>query len=170
LQRCMLLESIVEQMARLPVPALLHTVCSAASWLNGWAFTFHGLRRWPRTGARWTSWCTHWPTAPRWARLAHGCMLRMAWSGRCCMHSRRTAGSARLTLCLVPVKPTRPLRCIRAQATLPVPVHSPLRPSLSTFHPLQVQKSLLETSRRGYLAAMSASSYSFVSLMQVRFQ
>ena len=67
LQRCMLLESIVEQMARLPVPALLHTVCSAASWLNGWAFTFHGLRRWPRTGARWTSWCTPWPTAPRCA-------------------------------------------------------------------------------------------------------
>ncbi|KAI7843055.1 hypothetical protein COHA_003229 [Chlorella ohadii] len=30
----------------------------------------------------------------------------------------------------------------------------------------EVQKSLLETSRRGYLAAMSASSYSFVSLMQ----
>ena len=31
----------------------------------------------------------------------------------------------------------------------------------------EVQKPLLETSRRGYLAAMSASSYSFVSLMQV---
>lgn len=32
----------------------------------------------------------------------------------------------------------------------------------------EVQKALLETSRRGYLAAMSASSYSFVSMMQVR--
>lgn len=32
----------------------------------------------------------------------------------------------------------------------------------------EVQKALLETSRRGYLAAMSASSYSFVSLLQVR--
>lgn len=32
----------------------------------------------------------------------------------------------------------------------------------------EVQKPLLETSRRGYLAAMSASSYSFVSLLQVR--
>jgi hypothetical protein len=31
----------------------------------------------------------------------------------------------------------------------------------------EVQKPLLETSRRGYLAAMSASSYSFVSLLQV---
>ena len=31
----------------------------------------------------------------------------------------------------------------------------------------EVQKPLLETSRRGYLAAMSASSYSFVSMMQV---
>lgn len=30
----------------------------------------------------------------------------------------------------------------------------------------EVQKPLLETSRRGYLAAMSASSYSFVSLLQ----
>ncbi|PSC69409.1 Enoyl-[acyl-carrier] reductase [NADH] chloroplastic [Micractinium conductrix] len=30
----------------------------------------------------------------------------------------------------------------------------------------EVQKPLLETSRRGYLAAMSASSYSFVSMMQ----
>lgn len=32
----------------------------------------------------------------------------------------------------------------------------------------EVQKPLLETSRRGYLAAMSASSYSFVSLLQAR--
>jgi enoyl-[acyl-carrier protein] reductase I len=31
----------------------------------------------------------------------------------------------------------------------------------------EVQKPLLETSRRGYLAAMSASSYSYVSLLQV---
>jgi enoyl-[acyl-carrier protein] reductase I len=30
----------------------------------------------------------------------------------------------------------------------------------------EVQKPLLETSRRGYLAAMSASSYSYVSLLQ----
>lgn len=48
---------------------------------------------------------------------------------------------------------------------------SPARPPPPSPHSLlaarQVQKSLLETSRRGYLAAMSASSYSFVSLMQV---
>lgn len=31
----------------------------------------------------------------------------------------------------------------------------------------EVQKALLDTSRRGYLAAMSASSYSYVSLLQV---
>ena len=31
----------------------------------------------------------------------------------------------------------------------------------------EVQKPLLETSRRGYLAALSASSYSYVSLVQV---
>jgi enoyl-[acyl-carrier protein] reductase I len=31
---------------------------------------------------------------------------------------------------------------------------------------LKVTKPLLETSRSGYLAAMSASSYSFISLLQ----
>lgn len=49
------------------------------------------------------------------------------------------------------------------------PLHRPSPPPPGVPPPLQVQKSLLETSRRGYLAAMSASSYSFVSLMQVGF-
>lgn len=41
-------------------------------------------------------------------------------------------------------------------------------PSLKDHLPLflKVTKPLLETSRRGYLAAISASSYSFVSLLQ----
>nr|GFA79358.1 enoyl-[acyl-carrier-protein] reductase [NADH], chloroplastic-like [Tanacetum cinerariifolium] len=33
-------------------------------------------------------------------------------------------------------------------------------------HGLQVTKSLIDTSRNGYLAAISASSYSFISLLQ----
>lgn len=74
------------------------------------------------------------------------------------------AGSSRLCSVL--------LRCMARSCPCPLltlPAH-PLPASLSPPPLLaarQVQKSLLETSRRGYLAAMSASSYSFVSLMQV---
>ena len=43
-----------------------------------------------------------------------------------------------------------------------------MKSSMKTHLPscLKVTKPLLETSRRGYLAAISASSYSYVSLLQ----
>lgn len=37
---------------------------------------------------------------------------------------------------------------------------------INSSTPLQVTKPLLETSRKGYLAAISASSYSYVSLLK----
>jgi enoyl-[acyl-carrier-protein] reductase (NADH) len=51
-----------------------------------------------------------------------------------------------------------------------VPPPPPLSPQTNQVHSLangpEVVKPLLETSRKGYLAAMSASSYSYVSMLQ----
>jgi hypothetical protein len=55
-----------------------------------------------------------------------------------------------------------------SQVYLCILVFMLMKPSLKTHLPscLKVTKPLLETSRRGYLAAISASSYSYVSLLQ----
>lgn len=54
-----------------------------------------------------------------------------------------------------------PLASVAPEFTLPTIVQPSAPRCLS-----QVQKPLLETSRKGYLAAMSASSYSYVSMLQ----
>lgn len=56
----------------------------------------------------------------------------------------------------------------KVRGLTPLPLFSPQPPTPTplTQYSSQVVKPLLETSRKGYLAAMSASSYSFVSLLQ----